>query len=321
MLRTLTHADGTTRQIHLGGWKRQARDLRDGNYSLKVHGSLLKIPALVDNRPLCSPIDDQGQLGSCTANMFAGIVEYNENKRLAGQSQSLHSVNLPGITISNVTVSPSGLIYTTTIVPKLGAVVSPTPPGPGPAAPTTLEECSRLFEYYVTRTIEGTVSEDSGATIRDAIKAGALYGVANESLWPYDVSQFAVQPPEAAYANAATHKVTSYHSIADGDIQTMKSALASGFLVGFGFQVYDYMMSAKMAQTGILGPPNLKDQSLLGGHAVDLVGYDDSKGAFIVRNSWGTSWGPFGGYFYMDYDYVANTSLASDFWVVQSAPI
>lgn len=54
---------------------------------------------------------------------------------------------------------------------------------------------------------------------------------------------------------------------------------------------------------------------------MDLVGYDDSKGAFIVRNSWGTSWGPFGGYFYMDYDYVANTNLASDFWVVQSAPI
>jgi C1A family cysteine protease len=52
---------------------------------------------------------------------------------------------------------------------------------------------------------------------------------------------------------------------------------------------------------------------------VVLVGYDDVKKAFKVRNSWGKSWG-LGGYFWIDYDYVADTTLCSDFWVVNSVP-
>ena len=43
------------------------------------------------------------------------------------------------------------------------------------------------------------------------------------------------------------------------------------------------------------------------------VGYDDSKTAFIVRNSWGVNWG-LNGYFYMPYAYITSTSLADDFW-------
>lgn len=40
--------------------------------------------------------------------------------------------------------------------------------------------------------------------------------------------------------------------------------------------------------------------SSMGGHAVSLVGYDDTKGAFILRNSWGEDWGE-KGFAYMDY--------------------
>ena len=29
----------------------------------------------------------------------------------------------------------------------------------------------------------------------------------------------------------------------------------------------------------------------VGGHAVCMCGYDDSRRVFIVRNSWGASWG------------------------------
>ncbi len=177
---------------------------------------------------------------------------------------------------------------------------------------------SRLFEYYATRILEGTVNEDSGASIRNAIKAGAQYGVLRESLWWYNVAKFTYTPPRKLWTTAATKKITSYHSVADGDLETMKQVLASGYLIGFGFQVFDNMMTQEMATTGILHRPGPND-SLQGGHAVVLVGYDDVKGAFKVRNSWSKDWG-LNGYFWIDYDYVGDKSLCNDFWVVNSVP-
>ena len=43
-----------------------------------------KLPASVDLRPWCSPVEDQGMLGSCTANAGVGIIEYYERKASAG---------------------------------------------------------------------------------------------------------------------------------------------------------------------------------------------------------------------------------------------
>lgn len=61
------------------GWVPDLPDHRD-----KMFGAVRKIPAalptLVDLRPTCSPVEDQGQLGSCTANALAGALEYLEVK-------------------------------------------------------------------------------------------------------------------------------------------------------------------------------------------------------------------------------------------------
>ena len=38
------------------------------------------LPAAVDLRQWCSPVEDQGQLNSCTANAAVGIVEYYERR-------------------------------------------------------------------------------------------------------------------------------------------------------------------------------------------------------------------------------------------------
>jgi C1A family cysteine protease len=59
-------------------------------------------------------------------------------------------------------------------------------------------------------------------------------------------------------------------------------------------------------------------ETVVGGHAVLAMGYDDAKRVFLVRNSWGPAWGD-GGYFYMPYAYLLDDNLSDDFWTVRLA--
>lgn len=173
---------------------------------------------------------------------------------------------------------------------------------------------SRLFIYYNERSMEGTIDEDSGAMIRDGIKSINSVGVCHEDLWVYDISKFNVTPPDECYKDAENHKCVKYQRVIQ-TVYNMKATLIQGLPFVFGFTVYESFESEDVAKTGIMTMPTSNEKQL-GGHAVMAVGYDDSKQAFIVRNSWGTGWGD-NGYFYMPYDYISNSELASDFWVVQ----
>lgn len=60
------------------GWKRQLPDFRDINFMHLSGIDLVKkreLPLSVDWRKICPAIYDQGQLGSCTANAIAALVE------------------------------------------------------------------------------------------------------------------------------------------------------------------------------------------------------------------------------------------------------
>lgn len=46
------------------------------------------------------------------------------------------------------------------------------------------------------------------------------------------------------------------------------------------------------------------------------VGYDDSKNALLVRNSWGTDWG-IGGYFWLPYEFVTQLNMSADYWTIR----
>lgn len=172
---------------------------------------------------------------------------------------------------------------------------------------------SRLFIYFNERNLEGHVSEDSGAEIHDGIQVIHTLGVCSEVDWPYDINKFKDKPTNECYTSAQSHKTIDYRAISQ-NLDQLKSALIEGFPVVFGFSVYESFESETVAKTGIMPIPK-PDEKLLGGHAVALVGFDNSKKVFIVRNSWGNGWGD-KGYFYMPYEFIINPNMASDFWTV-----
>lgn len=183
---------------------------------------------------------------------------------------------------------------------------------------------SKLMAYYEGRVLDGTAEFDFGASIRSVIKGLAKTGVCEEELWPYDVQKFATRPSQEAYDDAKKiiPLVSRYERITS--IYEMKSALATGLPVVFGFVLPDYMESDEVAKTGWVRRLTA-DDSTLGGHAVVAVGYDSridnqyGRPPFIwARNSWGLGWGFEGsGYFMMDEAWFLDTRrLVDDMWVI-----
>lgn len=64
------------------GWNPDRPDFRDKLYQA-IAAPPAVMPTTVDLREGCSPVEDQGQLGSCTANALVGNLEFLEKK--AGQ--------------------------------------------------------------------------------------------------------------------------------------------------------------------------------------------------------------------------------------------
>lgn len=237
------------------GWRPDGLDFRDFHFKRVTRK---KIPDKVDLRPLCPPIEQQGSLGSCTANAGIAILEYLELKN-----------------------------------------------------DEPFYDKSRLFLYYNTRILEGTVNEDSGASIRNTIKAMAKWGTCPEETWPYEISKFRKKPPWSCYEEGQANRVVEYQRLYT--IDDMLGCLADGFPFEFGFSVYTSFESDEVTKTGIVPMPK-KDEELLGGHAVVGVGYDRKEKVFIVRNSWG-EWG-MSGYCLMPFEYLENRDLSDDFWKV-----
>jgi C1A family cysteine protease len=173
---------------------------------------------------------------------------------------------------------------------------------------------SRLFIYYNERVIEHSVASDSGAQIRDGIKSVAKLGDCPETEWPYVPAKFKTKPAAACYAAALKYKVVSYQRMAQ-TLGQLKGCLASGWPFVFGFTVYESFESPPVAKSGH-APLPAAGESVVGGHAVVGVGYDDARQWFIVRNSWGAGWG-LQGYFTLPYAYVTGTDLAGDFWTIR----
>jgi C1A family cysteine protease len=266
------------------GWLRDLPDFRDyTSESAAIAPQLetigvtkpqaLTLATQVDLRPYCSPIENQGALGSCTANAVIGLVEYFE-RRAHGK----------------------------------------------------FIDASRLFLYKVTRDLLHWTG-DTGAYLRSTMGALALFGVPPEEYCPYDVTAFDSEPSALCFAFASNFRAISYYRLDPAGtspsalLARIKANLSAGLPSVFGFTVYSSI--AQSGATGRIAYPSTGDK-VVGGHAMLTVGYDDNvkitnantmsstKGAFIVRNSWGPAWGD-NGYGMLPYDYVTNR-LAVDFW-------
>ncbi len=174
---------------------------------------------------------------------------------------------------------------------------------------------SRLFLYYNERVLEDTVNEDAGAIIRDGIKTLNRDGVCPESIWEYIIEKFNIKPTQNCYDVALSNHILEYIRLTSHSLYEMKHCLADGYPVVFGFMVFESLMSKEVAKTGIMEMPK-SNESILGGHAVMAVGYDDSKASLIIRNSWGNKWG-LDGYFYMPYEYIGHPDLSADYWTIR----
>lgn len=172
---------------------------------------------------------------------------------------------------------------------------------------------SRLYIYWFSRFIEGTTNEDSGAVIRDVMTAIHTYGACTESLLPYNVNKYKLKPSNSCVRNATPHTRDFKYLSVDSNILTIKQCLNAGFPIVFGIDVYESFESEVVTKTGIVPIPNTTTEEFLGGHAVTMYGYDETKRHFIVMNSWGNSWGD-KGYFYLPYDYL---QYMSDLWTMK----
>lgn len=134
------------------------------------------LPACIDLRRFCSPVENQGLEGSCSGHAAAGAVEFLELMELR-----LKAMQGPLVYQSDfVKVSRNFIYYG-----------------------------ERAIEG--TQDLDSGVT-----TLLDACSVLTQQGVCRESLWPYDPNNVFLRPSDEAFQDASLHKVPSYYSLDRG---------------------------------------------------------------------------------------------------------
>ncbi len=134
-----------------------------------------------------------------------------------------------------------------------------------------------------------------GSSLRGAVKGWLKEGLCEETSWPY-VPAAPGEPLPGAPANAVQYPLGKYERCLG--LENMKHAIHHRGVIIVGASIHRGWFET-VGREEIPFDPKKKQ---VGGHAFALVGYDDARSLFWVKNSWGESWGTggFAGYAYQD---------------------
>lgn len=166
-------------------------------------------------------------------------------------------------------------------------------------------DLSEYFLYYNARAKKNETSVDSGSSLYHNLESMTQEGACLESLCKYRTDVCDAKPSDEAYGDAETRKVKKALNV-KCNLEDIKSAVAEGYPVLISLKIFESFQPV----AGFIPLPS-SDEKLdekHGNHAMVICGYSDDKKVFIVRNSWGTSFGD-RGYCYIPYSYISDSNL------------
>ncbi len=136
-----------------------------------------------------------------------------------------------------------------------------------------------------------------GSYIQKAMEFMSGKGAVGYDAFPYDDRDCSRQPNQALWSEAAQHKIHGFTRLTDGEdvngisIRAVKEHLAKDAPVVIGMMVGGTFMQDMMGHDTWSPSSSDRSQMGFGGHAMCVIGYDDSRQAFQIQNSWGRQWG------------------------------